>query len=383
MRKLLYTLVGMAAIVMCCMLVANVASANEDPTVTLKAPANEAFMENSVELRWTGEDADSDPLTYDVYFDTNVDPVTKVAEDIAEDDYTLEAQETGMTYYWKVVAKDGTSENMSETWEFTIENSDPEFELVNPEEGDTVTSFYDTLVWDCLDPDNDTITYQVYFDTNADPTTLVATDPGGKFYPDVLLPSTTYYWKVIANDTKVEVTSDTYSFSTAATLTDIAGSPNDYGDYGTSFGQKEDIPPGGTVYAFEMKKDDKLEVNLYELTYTTDFYLVEAKESRKWIWAEEGDTIESIPVGTKMNANSIKYEFKAPEDGVYCVIIDDSEMGNTPIADYVFDQEMKYDISLSEPEEDLALPMNGENIAIFCLLFVAVQMTLRVTKKRD
>ena len=66
------------------------------------------------------------------------------------------------------------------------------------------------------------------------------------------------------------------------------------------------------------------------------------------------DTLNSIPVGTKYNSTSVSYSFTAPEDGVYCVIIDDSEMGEAqcvddPDTDYEETLTTTYAIVLNNP----------------------------------
>lgn len=82
-----------------------------------------------------------------------------------------------------------------------------------------------------------------------------------------------------------------------------------------------------------MLKGDKLKVDIFTsppYNYNTDFYLVEAKELRKWQWGAKNEPLEHIQAGTTEDANSINYQFTAPDDGIYCVIVDDSEMGKAP-----------------------------------------------------
>ena len=59
------------------------------------------------------------------------------------------------------------------------------------------------LSWDCSDPDGDTVTYDVYFGTNTNPTTKISSEQSGKTLSrSNLLIGTTYYWKVVAKDGK-------------------------------------------------------------------------------------------------------------------------------------------------------------------------------------
>ncbi|WP_367362807.1 fibronectin type III domain-containing protein [Mesotoga sp.] len=58
-----------------------------------------------------------------------------------------------------------------------------------------------TLRWDSYDPDGDTMTYDVYLDTNVNPTTKVSTNQTeNTLIRSNLSYDTTYYWKVVAKD---------------------------------------------------------------------------------------------------------------------------------------------------------------------------------------
>ena len=59
------------------------------------------------------------------------------------------------------------------------------------------------LSWDCSDPDGDVLTYDVYFGTSADFKTPVVTNHSSRaFTKSDLSYNTTYYWKVVAKDSK-------------------------------------------------------------------------------------------------------------------------------------------------------------------------------------
>jgi len=68
------------------------------------------------------------------------------------------------------------------------------------------------------DPDGDAVTYDVYFGTGNPPTTKVSTSQSGTSYdpPGDLNYATTYYWKVVAKDSRGAVTSGSpWNFTTA------------------------------------------------------------------------------------------------------------------------------------------------------------------------
>jgi hypothetical protein len=61
-----------------------------------------------VKLEWNAEDPDGDSVTYDVYFGYSSDNLSKVLEGTALNEYSPEVIK-GFTFYWKVVASDGSA----------------------------------------------------------------------------------------------------------------------------------------------------------------------------------------------------------------------------------------------------------------------------------
>ncbi len=58
-----------------------------------------------------------------------------------------------------------------------------------------------TLSWSCSDPDNDSLTYDVYFGTDNPPATVVSSiQSDTSLARNSLVASTTYFWKVVAKD---------------------------------------------------------------------------------------------------------------------------------------------------------------------------------------
>ncbi len=85
-------------------------------------PADDAMsVELTPTLQWSCSDADGDALTYNVYFGTSEDLTEAdiVATAISDTFFTTSELEEGTTYYWKVVASDGTWINVSPVWSFT------------------------------------------------------------------------------------------------------------------------------------------------------------------------------------------------------------------------------------------------------------------------
>ena len=88
-------------------------------------------------------------------------------------------------------------------------NPDPDNEAIN------VTSS-PILSWNCSDPENDPLTYDVYFDSQNPPVTIVSTSQSDTTYDAGWLPAgTRFYWKVVAHDNhSYSTTGAVWSFTT-------------------------------------------------------------------------------------------------------------------------------------------------------------------------
>lgn len=103
--------------------------------------------------------------------------------------------------------------------------------LTSPDNSSNDVTLNVNLTWQAaIDPDGDIVTYDVYFGTDATPTTVVSTEQSGTSYTPNLSANTTYYWKIVAKDPNGGSSqSATWNFSTlnngpgAITLT----APND------------------------------------------------------------------------------------------------------------------------------------------------------------
>ena len=88
---------------------------------SLVAPAlNSEIDGTSTTLSWTASDVDGDPLTFDVYLDTDADPTTKMSENQSGTTYDAAGLIVATTYYFKVVVKDGNGGvSIGQVWSFT------------------------------------------------------------------------------------------------------------------------------------------------------------------------------------------------------------------------------------------------------------------------
>ena len=191
-------------------------SDNQHPTINLISPIDDSTVTlTSTTFKWDGNDDDGDILTYDVYLDTNPNPSTKVSTEQTEEYYSLYDLTNEQIYYWKVVVYDGKKSVESAIWRFTVDiNSPPIIELSSPSSGPMVTLTSPTLSWEGNDDDGDSLTYDVYLDTNPNPKIKVSTKQSEESYTSSgLTDGGTYYWKVIVSDNIIEVESEIWRFT--------------------------------------------------------------------------------------------------------------------------------------------------------------------------
>lgn len=168
------------------------------------------------QLSWICSDPENDPLTFDVYFGT-VDPppyagqVALPAFDPGQLDYMMQ-------YFWKIVAYDIYG-NFTEgpVWSFTITPNLPPVQPYNPSPPDNATDQPTDvqLSWQCSDPENDPLSYDVYFGDANPPPLVSPMQASPSFDPGSLDFNNQYYWKIIAHDNYWNMTeSPLWTFTT-------------------------------------------------------------------------------------------------------------------------------------------------------------------------
>ncbi|MFW6121256.1 MAG: PKD domain-containing protein, partial [Petrotogales bacterium] len=171
---------------------------------TNESPSNgSSGVPLNVVMSWTGGDPDGDPVTYDVYFG-NITPPPKIVDN--QTDTTYDPPGTlniSTTYYWQIIAWDNQSAfNESPIWEFTTGINHPPYQPTNesPSNGSTGVNINVDLGWTGGDPDNDTVTYDVYFGTDSNPPQVAVNISEEEYDPGPLNLSSTYYWRIVAWD---------------------------------------------------------------------------------------------------------------------------------------------------------------------------------------
>ena len=107
--------------------------------------------------------------------------------------------------------------NVAKVWEFSdVKNEGYSVRCVNdihlinqppsppsnpsPPDGALNQSVSSTLSWICTDPENDPITYDIYFGTSNPPLIAMTGQSEEAYNPGLLENNTTYYWKIVAYD---------------------------------------------------------------------------------------------------------------------------------------------------------------------------------------
>lgn len=180
----------------------------------LNTPANAATGRNlSGTLSWN---ASADADAYDVYFDTNNPPTTLVGYNQARAAYDYSGLTQGVTYHWKVVAKNAAGNTAcNANFSFIAVPLPGAFVLSTPANaatGQPVTA--GTLTWVAS---SNAATYDVYLDTANPPVNKISADQVGTSctYATAYI-GTVYYWKVVAKNNAGNTTcTAVFHFTTA------------------------------------------------------------------------------------------------------------------------------------------------------------------------
>ncbi|MFD1294520.1 hypothetical protein ACFQ5N_11805 [Lutibacter holmesii] len=186
-------------------------AANNAPTTptTIYPENNDLCIDNTVNFQWNAStDADGDAISYvvEVSENSSFSPLSQTKTTSATS--VSISLEKGVAFYWRVRAKDSedSSGNSSANQFYTegdgISNHVPFAPvLVSPELNGTIQTATTTLEWTATDLDTeDTLTFDVYFGTDANPTTKVGDNITATTF-DVTTPTApNYYWKVVAKD---------------------------------------------------------------------------------------------------------------------------------------------------------------------------------------
>ncbi len=193
-----------------------VGSFNEAPTIPkLVFPADNLTCTSfNLEFAWeAASDANGDTVSYVIEVASESSFASILFTAITSDPLRVFTLEKGITYYWRVKARDsqGSDSEYSEVQSFFTEpdasvNSLPSvLELISPELGDRVSGTNITLDWDASDADGDDLLYDVYFGTTNSPT-LIEENITTSQLEVTVTSNTIYYWRVVVKDSNQNAT---------------------------------------------------------------------------------------------------------------------------------------------------------------------------------
>ncbi|HET6350224.1 MAG TPA: FlgD immunoglobulin-like domain containing protein [Candidatus Krumholzibacteria bacterium] len=194
-------------------------------------PANYATgVGYSVTLSWTASDPDNDPLKYSVYFGTSSIPPL-VAGNRTSNSYDVTGLMSNTRYYWRVIAIDDyPAQTSGPLWTFvTRSNVLPSMTSWSPARFATGIPVDVTLTWEATDPDDATLTYDLYFGAVPfleNPPLIASNLTEAHYSPGPLDMGTGYYWKVVPRDSQGAGTPTPYlGFTTISNATGVSDVP--------------------------------------------------------------------------------------------------------------------------------------------------------------
>ena len=98
----------------------------------------------------------------------------------------------------------------------------------NPENNATDVSLTTTISWDCIDPEGDPLTYDIYFGTSSNAPLINSGQSNTTYNLESLDYETTYYWKINAKDDEFETEGNIWAFTTSNPPILTLYVPNDY-----------------------------------------------------------------------------------------------------------------------------------------------------------
>jgi hypothetical protein len=169
-------------------------------------------------LSWAAADPDQDVLTFDVYLGKTTTPEL-VSDNQSSTSYTPARLDNSTQYYWRVIVSDGVHSISSPLWSFRtsdVPNNLPSTPATPvPPTSTTGVSMLPELSWSATDPDDDELTFDLYFGTTSNPPLFASGLDTNNYSLGSSGFSVTYFWKIVVSDGIDNVTGPVWSFTTA------------------------------------------------------------------------------------------------------------------------------------------------------------------------
>jgi len=185
---------------------------NTAPTTpTLIYPLNNTVcIDHNIIFEWgVSTDTEGNRITYSLEIAENNSFLPILQTETTFGQSKLISLTPGKAYYWRIKAVDSRaaeSEYSSVSQFLTEGDGDSNHlpfapNLISPALNSEITGTSTTLSWSASDVDKDTLSYDVYLDTNSEPSTLVSQDQSETtFNATNLIASSTYFFKIVAKD---------------------------------------------------------------------------------------------------------------------------------------------------------------------------------------
>jgi hypothetical protein len=231
-KRYLYLLLGVGLAFSCSGGGDDANGPDPDPVNTAPTVPNQVYplsntlcIDNNVEFNWNAAtDAEGNFISYNIEVSENssFSPISYTRSSLVTS--IIISLDKGKSYYWRIKARDNKNAESaySSVSQFLTEGEGVSNHLpfapvlVVPALNAEIDGTSTTLSWTASDVDNDSLAFDVYLDTNSNPTTKVSENQIATTHEaSGLTAATTYYFKVVAKDEKGGVTiGQIWSFST-------------------------------------------------------------------------------------------------------------------------------------------------------------------------
>lgn len=200
---------------------------NTAPTIPSQVfPLNNSICtDNNLVFQWNAStDAEGNRIAYKIEVAENISFSPILFTETSFSESKLVSLTKGKSFYWRIKAIDSQSaeSEYSPISQFLTEGDGASNHLpfapslVSPTLNSEIDGASTTLSWSANDVDGDSLNFNVYLDTNSDPTTKLSENQSATNYNATgLTASTTYYFKVVVNDNRGGITvGQVWSFKT-------------------------------------------------------------------------------------------------------------------------------------------------------------------------
>ena len=195
------------------------------------SPADNAInVSININLSWVCSDPDEDGLSYDIHFGTASHPPL-INSGSSKTNFNPGTLSYNTKYYWQIIAKDEDTSTSGSIWSFTTAMAPNSAPVIPsnpvPANNSNNVGINISLAWTCNDPDGDILTYDIYFGTTSNPTLISSNHALTNYNPGSLSNSLTYYWQIVARDSKGANTfGPIWAFTTGSAPNSVPSTPS-------------------------------------------------------------------------------------------------------------------------------------------------------------